>query len=313
VGKEVGEPVMEDSTRILVSFCNVADASRPILGTLDPGSMEYRPVALPADLPRCQGVTGLASSGPLVFAATSCPVDADSVETPGRSAMLVLRRDDLGLVNRYIFRTARDVHSLCAFENNLFVVSTGTDELIRLRLDGPEVVSEEVVWRPDPLGQRTDVNHLNGLCLREDEVIISGFGPRAGALWGSAGDGFVRVVGGDPLVGGIAHPHSPMIFGGTLAYCDSRPMTVRIAGADRSCLLPGYARGLCLLNDTFFAGSSVGRRVSKSSGQVIENPADPGEVAGSCAISRISAENLAIEQTINLDHLAREIYDLMVL
>jgi len=87
------------------------------------------------------GITGLAASSDFLF----FPVQRADVT--GVSAIVALRRATLEPAAVTSLR-ARDVHSLSAAADALFPVSTGTDEVLELTLDEPEVVRESVVWRP---------------------------------------------------------------------------------------------------------------------------------------------------------------------
>lgn len=88
------------------------------------------------------GITGLAASSDFLF----FPVQRADVT--GVSAIVALRRATLEPAAVTSLRRARDVHSLSAAADALFPVSTGTDEVLELTLDEPEVVRESVVWRP---------------------------------------------------------------------------------------------------------------------------------------------------------------------
>jgi hypothetical protein len=54
----------------------------------------------------------------------------------------------------------------------------------------------------------------------------------------------------------------------------------------------------------------VGRRVSKSTGWV-NNPGEPGIAFGSCAVTRLSADDFTVQKTIELRRCGGEIYDLL--
>jgi hypothetical protein len=112
------------------------------------------------------------------------------------------------------------------------------------------------------------------------------------------------------VLSGIEHPHSLAHLGGSLAYCESRHSAVRILGEERSQQLPGYTRGMCVVGESLYVGTSLGRRVSKSTG-LINNPDDPGALDGGCTISRLSVSSLAIEETIDLSSCGYEVYDLL--
>jgi hypothetical protein len=180
-----------------------------------------------------------------------------------------------------------------------------------LSLDGADVVGERVFWRPDPTGPRRDVHHLNTVYGWRGEVLVAGFGRKAGTLWSTATNGFiVNATRGTTLVSGIRHPHSLLACAGRLHYCESRTQTVRVVGEARRQQVGGYSRGLCRVGRHLFVGASQGRRVSKSTG-LIDNRADPGVVAGQCLITRLQAGTLATEATAELGAYGDEIYDLL--
>jgi hypothetical protein len=286
---------------ILVSFCNVWTPGRPLLGLLDTELSSLRIVPLPRELLPCTGIRGLAISDRFLVAAMQ-----EGSET--RPRLAILDRTDLTACGVYGFRSTGDVHSICLAGDRLYAVSTGTDEVIELRIRGPEVVAETVCWRPDPDGPRVDRHHLNGICRWHGELLVSGFGPKSGERWSSAVDGFVvNISRGKRMASGVYHPHSLTAIGDTLAYCESSGKAVRTLGpGPAQCGLPGYTRGLCRAGDGLFVGSCVGRRVSKSTG-LINNSGEGGELAGQCAVSRLSLQRFEIESTFDLSDVAREI------
>jgi GT2 family glycosyltransferase len=222
-----------------------------------------------------------------------------------------LDRKDLDILNLYTFRMAVDVHSICLSDEKLYVVSTGTDEVLELGIRGKEVRSENVFWRPDPDGPRADVYHLNGLCAWRGGLLVSGFGRKSGQLWSSAQDGFIlNTINGAVIASAIYHPHSIAALNDKIAYCESSKMAVRVVGDDRQQCLPGYTRGLCQVAERLYAGTSRGRKASKSTG-IIHNPCNVGEPQGKCSVSRLSGDGFGLEQTVDLSAFSAEIYDLL--
>jgi hypothetical protein len=289
---------------ILVSFCNPQTPGRAALGLLDTRRSSFRTLALPAGPFRSNGVTGLASSDAYVYAVLQTGLLA-----PPR--LLVLDRTHLALVNQYVFQSALDVHSLCSSQDALYVVSTGTDEVIQLTMHDAHVISEAAFWRPEPDAPRLDAHHLNAIIGSPDGLLASGFGKRAGPRWNSAQDGFIfNISTGIQVASGIYHPHSMVGLGRTLMYCESSNMAVRTIATNRIQYLPGYTRGLCVAEDKLFVGSSKGRKVSKSTG-LINNPGESGVPAGRCTVSRLSLDSFDIEETIDLSGYGDEIYDLL--
>jgi hypothetical protein len=286
---------------ILVSFCNIKDSARPALALLDPSKSLVRVVDVPREVGGTLGITGLALSARHVFAVRQSP-----------PALLVLDRRDLRLALDHPLREVVDGHSICLSGDRLYVVSTGSDELVEMELrDEVEVVAERVIWRPDPDAPRSDLHHLNGVCEFQGDVHVCGFGKKT-SDWASASDGFIfNVTRHAPVAEHLLHPHSILGHDGRLVCCESRRRSVRVpAGPLESERLPGYSRGLCAVGPDLYVGTSQGRRVSKSTG-LINNPADPGELAGRSTVSRLETQSLKLVETVDLDDLGEEIYDLL--
>jgi hypothetical protein len=292
--------------QVLVSFCNLKAPGCPALGLLDPETSSFRVLALPEAVAGNKGLTGLAVAGPHLYAVVQSVGDA------GGSSLLVFDRTNLVLLHRYEFRTAADVHSLWSDGSRLIAVSTGTDEVVELELRGPEVVSERVIWRPEPDGPREDRYHLNAVHGGDGKILIAGFGKKAEAAWTTARDGFiVDIATGERVATCIDQPHSVIRVGDRLVCCESRKAGLRVLGQDGAEVrLPGYTRGLCAIGDSLFVGTSVGREHSRSTGRV-NNPADGGTPSGRCTIGRLSADTLEVIWTIELGPYAQEIYDLL--
>jgi hypothetical protein len=289
---------------ILVSFVNIIDSERrTLLGVLDPDTLAFMPLDVPADVnPGPGGIAGMALSSRYIFMALR--------SLPG-SSLLVLRRADLTIVNYYTCHLVKDIHALWASSWFLFAASTGTDEVVALHLFDHEIHEEIVVWRPDPDGPRADRHHINTVSVWRDNLLIAGFGAKAGESWSSAQQGFIlNQTRNEVIVSGIEHPHSIVALDDTIAYCESGSKTVRIAGTSRCRQLPGFTRGLCLLGGKLFVGTSIGRYISRSTGR-INNLAELGLDEGLCSVSRLDAGTLEIEQTVDLSDYGSEIYELL--
>jgi hypothetical protein len=295
----------EQPSHVLVSFCNVTGGA-PTLALVNVVSGSASVLRVPDDVSRRGGISGTLLTSRYLFAV----LPNTMTMSPNRpSSLLVFDRRDLTLLTDHAFSSIVDAHSLLAIDGGLLVVSTGTDEVTRVRLEGAEVVAEEVVWRMDANGPRADVHHLNAICSRGGELLVSGFGKKTGDTWSTAGSGFiVNITSGETIATGIGHPHSIIDVDGTMAYCESSTATLRMMGGARSQQLPGYPRGVCLAGDRLMVGTSQGRRTSKSTG--LTNRADPGTTAGRCAVVMLALPNLTIERVVYLDDLAFELYDL---
>ncbi len=300
------------SQRILISFCNVRQPELPVLGLFDPVLSRFRPLPRPRLPYQLDGVTGLAVDERHLYAIAQTPGTSPDGHYLALSAFLVFERKTLSLLSEYLFTMASDVHSIALDGQSVLAVSTGTDQIIKLELDGVSAVSESVYWNANSSARRADTLHLNAIVRIGGDVIVSGFGKKNGELWGTAINGFVLdTKRGREIASGIAHPHSLLDLDGRLALCESRMRTVRYVDGSLLVDLNGYTRGLCQLGAELFAGTSVGRRISKSTGAQIENPADPGESSGRCSINRIDIRERRCSQTVDLTEYGSEIYDLV--
>jgi hypothetical protein len=296
---------------ILASFCNIRAPAGPALGLLDAATWDFQVLELPAEIANYSGFTGLAQCERYVYVAAQ-PSDSLRPNAARPSSVLfVFNRHDLSLAGHYSFQSGTDIHSLLAHEGRLYAVSTGTDEVIELRLRNAEVISENCFWRLDTDVPREDIHHLNAISLWGDDLVISAFGRKASGRWHSARDGFIRNISrGETLAHGLDQPHSLADFGLSIGCCESRQRAVRVLGDQRVQHLPGYTRGMCLLDQHLFVATSMGRQVSRSTG-LTNNPADDGLLGGQCTINRLSIATFDVEHTIDLGAYAQEIYDLL--
>ncbi|HEX4963511.1 MAG TPA: DUF4915 domain-containing protein [Thermoanaerobaculia bacterium] len=299
--------------KIIVSFCNVRLSGLVALALFDPSSGECRVLELADELAGLKGITGLALSERRLYAAAQVPDPQPDRQSFTRSELLVFDRAGLELLARYPFTVATDVHSMVWRDGALLVVSSGTDELVQLTLEGDRVAAERVLWRLEPDGPRQDTLHLNALLSSPAHLLVAGFGKKTSDARDSARDGFViDVACGEVLASGLDQPHTLVELDGKLIVCESRRGAVRTALA--SCVegLPGYARGMCRLDDQLFVATSVGRLQSRATGAVVDNPAGAGAPAGRCTINQLSAD-WRLLRTIDLTAYASEIYDLVAI
>src|SRR5438034_9583786 len=297
---------MTRSTHALIRFCNVRQPGRTGLGVIDLQTLDYKGLDIDLELPASVGITGLAVSDDYVFAVAQATSDVSaSGDGPRPSVLLTLDRRDLSVVGRYTFKVARDVHSIMLEGTILHVASPGTDEIVRLELDGPGVRSESAVWRVDGSDGK-DTNHVNSICRWNGHIVVSAFGPKSKDSWVGASQGFVvDTTAGRVLAEGLRHPHSVLPSEGRLLFCESERNAIR-EGTRVLATLPGYSRGLCQVGDKLLAATSRRRMVSRSTGIAM-----PQEEAGACVIAEISADAFALERVVDLGTYNDEIFDVL--
>jgi hypothetical protein len=289
--------------RIAVSFCNQPQAP-PQLGLIDAQRLRFDAATF-GGLEACAGVTGMAVADDFLFLAVQDP------SRMARSSLVALERATLEVAAVTHLASALDVHSIRATTEAVYVVSTGTDELLALELNGPEVVRETVAWRPKTAGPREDKHHLNGITEFDGRLVVSGFGRKEGELWTSAHKGFIWDVTNDVAAAEpIYHPHSLATVDGTLAWCASAERRVELLDGRRSKPLDGYVRGLCESEGFLFVATSKGRQVSKSTG-AFTALGRPGADLGTCHVTALDLKRLRERATVDIGDEFSEIYDLL--
>jgi len=295
---------------ILISFCNTSGSPNfPNLGIWNSDNQIFSVIDMPKEIP-LTGMVGMAVSSRFIFIGLQHELTGkETFESP--PLLLIFDKQTFNLLHHYRFLLARDLHSLLLLpgENAILVASTGTDEIIRLELDGFNILSEHVIYQAGN-GVREDHHHLNSLVKWQDDVYVSGFGTKEeGGDWSTARNGFIlNLKNKEKIVEGLEHPHSLTVINGRLAFCESRKKTLRFVGDPTTVNLSGYTRGLCVIGEDIFIATSTQRKKSKSTGK----PITPDEVQNAgCTLSRIRIGNSMIEETIDLNHIGYEVYDLL--
>lgn len=212
-----------------------------------------------------------------------------------------------------ILKEVQDVHSILYFESGLYVVSTGTDEVIRYEISANYgFVNPKTVWHASDT--RMDTHHINSIVQKDGEIIVSAFGPKEGSSWKTAKNGYIfNLTTGEYLKKNIPHPHSLTVWQGKIFYCASRSGSfLSIEDQEPIFFVGGYARGVSwLFNNIVCIASSTRHKLPKV-GWLMDKV--PGIVKNK-ARSRIIVGNVRTKEIIksmNLSFFAPEIYDLLV-
>jgi len=289
---------------LLASICNVAASPRPTcLLRLDVEAQRAEWVDVGVGEPLVSGA-GICSDERYVF-------HVSIVEDGFGTVLSILDKAHLAVVQVQALDEVSDAHSVVRHGDDLLVASTGTDEIVAYRLDGPKACDARSVWTPT--GARSDTHHINSLALARGEVLCSAFGAKESDSWATARNGYIHNITRDTQVmSGLRQPHSATWHGETLYFCNSREGTVETSDAVVA-FLAGYSRGLAFGPDgTVFAGTSLSRRPRTPSvdGGAFLNPSDPGELTGQCAVVQFSPEG-GHRLEIGMGSYGAEIYDLV--
>ncbi len=291
---------------ILASFCNLPLATvSPVvcmkIQTEGNEPVEFAPVTLgyPGSI---NSAIGMHQKDGRIFVAFGAE---------GKNFVAVLNEKGLDNLFYQDLPEAVDVHSILATEKYLYVVSTGTDQVLRYEIGDNRLGPPCCIWEASQT--HSDTHHINAILEMDGEIYISAFGPKAGQLWVSATQGYVHNITRDQhILEGIHHPHSLSVRDHRLYFCESHQGTF-CSQEGPIFKLDGYSRGIIWLSDQLVAvATSIGRKVSKSTG-IFANPADPGEKAGTCSLNVKAADTGNTLTTADLSWFGPEVYDLLAL
>ena len=294
---------------VLVSFCNIPTITTSPLFLLqipeeETKQISYAPVSLGCPEPATTA-TGLTCANGKIFILFA--LDGN------RFHVAVLQEDNLFPLFYQEMPEVKDGHSILAVDQCLYIVSTGTDEVISYNIKEKSLENPNVIWRASKT--RKDTHHINSIVEKNGEILVSAFGPKSGHLWSTASNGYIFNISSNSLImDGIHHPHSLSVKNDKIFYSDSQRNAFCVQDQTTALFeLDGYTRGVSWLSDDLvWLATSIGRRVSKSTG-LVGNAADPGELAGECSLLLGDISERKIVKKIDLSWFGPEIYDVLVL
>ena len=302
---------MPEYTHCLITLNRARTPGAPVALLLDMQSSEIRVLRLAPELPPVSAALGVAANERHIFLVAQILRDTQPYFHTKSFCLLTLDRTNLSTLGLRSLDQYADVHSVCLNENTLYLVSSGTDEIVALKVQGAELVDAVPFWRPVPSLPRQDTHHLNSITIWNGDLIVSGFGKRTDTLWGSASNGFIyNVSRHEHLLSGINHPHSFSAVADDLIFCQSRNQAVCTLRSQQVKRLEGYTRGLCAVGGQILVGVSRARRRSKSTG-MLDNWGSPGGSGGRCGLYWLDAGTLSIKHFLDLGAYGDEIYELL--
>ncbi len=195
-----------------------------------------------------------------------------------------------------------DVHDLLVRDNQLYVVSTGTNEVAIVNMDG----SISKSWMMNGFG---DSWHVNCLDVWDGKLVASAFGKFAtyrGYKGHTVGAGIIfDVATQETLFDGLSKPHSPRRDqGGAVYVCDSRAKGINYMYQEerKSLTFPGsFPRGMAITDDKIYIGLSSLRVGEDGAEQCIPT----------AQVAIVDRERFQPLKTVSLPQ--AEIYDVVVL
>ncbi|GEM_PF-545250 len=219
------------------------------------------------------------------------------------------------ILQNYTFKFVRDPHSILYYNHNLYVVSTGTNEIYKLYLDTSGLIQkEESFWKVSKLpNYQEDLVHLNSIALLNGEFYVTMFGEKdTTGQW--VNNGKLINITTNQYIENIAQPHTAYPFQNQIIYCESRHGTLNNNLGESILSLGGYTRGIGECHQYLYIGSSARRKLSKSKKKLLNGRS--GELENQndqCKITLINKKTMEIEHSFPFTNYANEIYDIVTL
>ena len=180
-------------------------------------------------------------------------------------AEFLVYNDDNSYIS-IIHRELRDIHDLLVFNDLLYVVSTGTNEVVAL--DASYKIQKR--YKFDGEG---DAWHLNCLVLINDRVCVSAFcnfKEHYNYKGKTLNSGFLLDIESEMiLIDKLSQPHSPKFDGEHLYICDSEKKSLKKFDVKNNLIneisFGSYTRGICIDGNNLYVGLSKSRNIDDNS------------------------------------------------
>jgi hypothetical protein len=236
-------------------------------------------------------------------------------QSEGKPSLLLVEIRSASVRAYRALEGVRDAHSLAYDGSDIYVVSTGTNEIYRIGFEGGEFQREELHWHFPGVGREEDEVHLNGIAMDGQRFVASCFGKRIeNEAWGKEGQVFY-IDTDEVILSGLDQPHTPLIAEGMLAIAESGVGRAHVLRREKGGRwqpwqvfdVGGYTRGLDIRGGLLYVGVSSTRKVSRSKKVVVAGRNDH-------LTTRVAVVEMGTgrkEGQYELALLGREIYDMV--
>ncbi len=300
---------MGDLACFLVSFCNLPFREKHAILKIkfDLGSLNVIEV-VPIDIGFpgfLKSATGLALGNGKLFVTYS----------PWKKTFIsILDEDRFSCLHYQELKEVRDGHSIMFHDSKLYIVSTGTDEVICYQIaPNLELIRPEIVWRASR--SKRDFHHINSIVQVDGDILISAFGKKDGRSWKTATNGMIfNLTRGQVIKTGIVHPHSLSVHHGMLYFCGSYTGEFASIKDDSPIFtLRGYARGVTWLSDEYVCIAISKRHRDAKLLKFVEQFLFKNSYGKGSKIYIGDIKRKRVVKSIDLSHYAPEIYDLLTI
>ena len=287
--------------KILISFVNQVLTPDLKLGIIDTNTEEFTWIK-----------NGIEEFGE---GATGILVYNDKIYVCMQQSKLVVYDYNFNIFQIYNFKYVKDAHSLIHYQNGIYVVSSGTNEVYKLYYDDlGNIEHEELFWCVENLiDYKKDYVHLNSIAVIDNEIYVTMFGNKnETGSWSD--DGKLINIRNEEIVKNIQQPHTSYNYKEEIIYCESRTGLLKNSKAEILISLDGYIRGITECSHYLYVASSSRRKISKSKKKFLKGRMGGKEdVLTKCQINIVNKNNMLLNKTIDMSDYANEIYDLYMM
>jgi hypothetical protein len=231
-----------------------------------------------------------------------------------KPSIVLLNPSTLEIDFVFKLKHVKDPHSIAFNNGYIYIASTGTNEIYRVKLNKSGLENEELFWQYPGVSHDKDEVHLNGLAVLGDRLVATAFGEKNKDSWGSNGSVFYADTG-EVLKDKLLQPHTPICKNKLLAFTESSTGTVYIYSQQKDntlilrnkLVIGGYTRGMVIYDNELYVGVSSKRGLSKSKKLLLSNEQDTSEAQIVC----INLNNQTAPSTHAFGSFAKEIYDIL--
>ena len=168
---------------------------------------------------------------------------------------------------KYIYQEIKDVHDVLCYQDTMFIVSTGTNEIFEISLSNYKIIKSHKY-----LGEG-DAWHLNCLCIKDDSLLVSAFcnfSNHYSYKGKTKTNGFlIDLKTSNIVLDNLSQPHSPIMIDNLLYVCNSEEKSLIIKDLETNILqtiqFENYTRGITYDEKYIYVGLSSSRNIPQSS------------------------------------------------
>ena len=297
------------TNQILISFCNLPIPKKNALVLLElfeANSFNHIQSQITINFPpKIKSATGITRGSGLIYVLFT---------REDKTYIAILDEGDFHFLKYQELPEVSDPHSILYLDSEIFIVSTGTDEVIMYHLTREnELINSRVFWKASD--SKSDTHHVNSIILSNGDIIISAFGEKKDKGWPSAQNGYIyNTTKNEIIKQGIYHPHTLTARNGRIYYCESKRNKFRSVGmSDYLFKFESYTRGVAWLSDTLVCVANSNRGKNTLFRRILTKMTNRDFIRGASTLYLLDIMQRKLLNVIDLSMNGPEVYDILAI